>query len=170
MTNDSYVGYTRIIPFELRFYKHKLNAGLGIGTHLYRAMRKYGVDKFSFNILEVGENEHFGLNVSEPMYIRWLRPEYNMTLGGDGILGFVFTEEQRKENSKRQLGKPKPIRTLEHNKKLADSKRGIPRSEECKRKISLSKLGKPAYWNKNKIVTMESRFKMSVAAKNRIAK
>lgn len=167
ITSDFYIGYTRKVPFELRFIQHKINSQNGQSSHLYRAIRKYGFESFSFEVLEVGENDDFGLKISEPLYISWLSPKYNMTCGGDGILGFKFTEDQNKRNSERQKGKIKKERTIEHNRKLAETKIGVPRSEDCKRKISISKLGKSAYWNKNRVITEETRLKMSWVAKNR---
>jgi group I intron endonuclease len=61
---------------------------------IIRAIRKYGEENFSFEILLEGE-EKFLLNVEEPRLIKELKPEYNSTLGGEGILGYKHTEETK---------------------------------------------------------------------------
>jgi hypothetical protein len=50
-------------------------------THLYRAMRLYGIDNFTLEILEEVAGD---INAREIYWIETLRPEYNMTTGGDG--------------------------------------------------------------------------------------
>jgi group I intron endonuclease len=105
VNGDRYIGFTTHINPELRFEEHKSNVRQGIKFHLYSAMRKYGVDNFQFQILEIGENEEYGRKIAEPMYIAWLQPKYNMTRGGDGVVGYVFTEEAKRKISESIKGK-----------------------------------------------------------------
>lgn len=51
-------------------------------TKFYRAIRKYGKESFSVSVLEMPENKD--LNEREIHWISVLKPEYNMTRGGDG--------------------------------------------------------------------------------------
>ena len=82
ITSDFYIGKSNN-PKD-RFYKHKYNAKNNKSqAFLYRAMRKYGVDNFSFTILEEVENQE-NLNCREVYWIEKLSPRYNMTKGGDG--------------------------------------------------------------------------------------
>lgn len=82
LTNDFYIGKTKN-PKE-RFYKHKYNAiNNKSQAHIYRAMRKYGVENFEFSILESVESNDY-LNEREIYWIKQLKPKYNMTKGGDG--------------------------------------------------------------------------------------
>jgi hypothetical protein len=61
-----------------RWYQHQKNAEYGHETYLYRAMRKYGVESFVIEYLSEGLDEE------EIILIDQLKPEYNMTRGGDG--------------------------------------------------------------------------------------
>ena len=82
VTNDFYIGKTK--DFQKRFYQHKYNAFQRKSqSHLYHAMRKYGIDNFSFNILDEAKTST-ELNEKEIYWINNLNPSYNMTKGGDG--------------------------------------------------------------------------------------
>lgn len=61
--------------FKRHCYNHKIQ-----NTYLYNAMRKYGTDKFTIEILEETSNG----NEREIYWIQELNPHYNMTSGGDG--------------------------------------------------------------------------------------
>jgi group I intron endonuclease len=63
------------VRFQRHCYNHKTQ-----NTYLYKAMRKYGIDKFTIKILEETSNG----NEREVYWIQNLKPHYNMTLGGDG--------------------------------------------------------------------------------------
>jgi group I intron endonuclease len=73
-----YIGKTSKTVQE-RFQRHCYNHQKQ-NTHLYNAMRKYGVDKFKIEILE----ETNLANEREIYWIETLQPHYNMTMGGDG--------------------------------------------------------------------------------------
>ena len=83
--NDKiYIGKT-VTPLYERWSKH-LYAAKTEGTHLYRAMRKYGFDHFSILPLEENIADDL-LNEREIFWIRELntiKNGYNTTIGGDG--------------------------------------------------------------------------------------
>jgi group I intron endonuclease len=82
ITSDFYVGKT--INPKIRFSQHKYNATKRKSrTYLHRAMRKYGVENFTFTILDNVNNPE-ELNPREIYWIEQLSPKYNMTKGGDG--------------------------------------------------------------------------------------
>jgi hypothetical protein len=74
----------------------------------------------------------------------------NKTYGGDGISGYVFSEETKKklseahkgkthsEESKRKMSEVNKGKTLseEHKRKISEAKKGKTFSEESKRKMS----------------------------------
>jgi group I intron endonuclease len=79
----TYIGKTSKTIQE-RFNKHKYNAyKLNQKTYLYHAMRKYGIDNFTIEIVEI-VSDFSSLNEKEKYWIKNLNPDYNMTIGGDG--------------------------------------------------------------------------------------
>lgn len=93
-----YIGQSRDI--EKRWYGHKI---VSCNTNdkrydypLYRAFRKYGLDNFSFEVLE--ECSIKELNDKETYWIRYYQPEYNQTIGGDyQVVSQKLTYEQVQE-------------------------------------------------------------------------
>ena len=71
---EFYVGKTQ--NPRKRWWQHRWNARAGVETHLYRAMRKYGIENFEFELQDT--------TLTEEELIEELKPHYNMTRGGDG--------------------------------------------------------------------------------------
>ena len=79
--NDNfYIGKTTI-GIHQRFKRHLSLYEQG-HTHLYRAMKLYGIENFSISIIEFTTQDL--LNEKEKFWISELLPTYNMTIGGDG--------------------------------------------------------------------------------------
>lgn len=81
ITDQCYIGKTEQ-SVQTRFKRHLSNAARGDETYFYRSIRKYGKDNFSVQILEITTKEL--LDSKEIYYIKSLKPEFNMTTGGDG--------------------------------------------------------------------------------------
>lgn len=78
-----YVGQTKT-RLSARWSKHKQDARQGKGWVLAAAMRKYGVEAFTHEVLAVcGDKD--ALNLAEIHYIETLRPHYNSCAGGGGL-------------------------------------------------------------------------------------
>lgn len=88
-----YVGVTKQ-GLATRVYKHFSKAQKGQGYRLGAAIRKYGKDKIKFSILVVCPSYRYALD-AEMAYIEAIKPEYNVTAGGEGVLGLKMTEETR---------------------------------------------------------------------------
>ena len=108
INGKSYIGLSGDI--YVRWNEHKYHYKT-IDNVLYRAMRKYGIENFTFEILE--NCPKYELGEKEKFYIRKYRTYvgfedcngYNMTLGGEDSEGLIFTEEVKaKMSSKRRLG------------------------------------------------------------------
>ena len=73
-----YIGKTTK-TLEERFLKHKYNHKTQ-NTYLYKAMRKYGIENFVIEVLEITTH----LDEREKYWISTMKPQYNMTAGGEG--------------------------------------------------------------------------------------
>lgn len=96
INNKRYVGFTTTNAKDrwgqhVRSSRKKTNK-----NHFHLAINKYGPDNFTLVTLEIGENHKYGLEIAEPLYIKWMRPEYNKTLGGDGCTGLVVPTKVRR--------------------------------------------------------------------------
>lgn len=147
-----YIGQTRM-TLSKRFNDHKSEARRGkVKVTLYNAMRKYGIDMFTMEDVEVlraptKEELTRLLNDSEIYYISTLRPPYNEAPGGLGHTGVQWTEERR-ENFKRLMtgeNNPNYGKSLsdETKEKLSASLKGRIISEETRKKTSLTMTGVP---------------------------
>lgn len=108
INGKSYIGLSGDI--FVRWSEHKCHYKT-IDNVLYRAMRKYGIENFAFEVLENCPKRELGER--EKFYIRKYRTYvgfedcngYNMTLGGEESEGMLFTKETRSKMSvKARLG------------------------------------------------------------------
>lgn len=140
----------------------KLDDGyMGSGKIIKQAIKKYGVENFTKEILEFCDKE-VELNDLEKHYIDKYNSTdrsigYNLTKGGDGKSGYICSYETRIKLSKSHIGinpwnKCKKL-SEEHKKHLSESKKGRNKgkfvSYETRIKISESNKGKEP-WNKGK--------------------
>lgn len=110
-----YIGFTN--NFNKRRLRHN-NVSLsknnvGYNDVFHKAIRKYGADKFKWDIIYCSTDGNHCKDFMEPHFIKYNNSfvnspnsnGYNMTLGGDGMLGFTHTEET-KNNQSILSGKP----------------------------------------------------------------
>jgi group I intron endonuclease len=149
-----YIGITKY-SLEERFYQH-----IKRGFLLTEAIKKYGKEKFSIELIEEVESPERAYEL-EIFYIKKYNTKapfgYNLTDGGDGIFGWQPSDEYRKECSERakELHKNKKVGMYgkKHNdetkRKMSEASKGNKNclgrilSEETKLKISTSNKGKP---------------------------
>ena len=145
-----------------------------------RARKKYGVDNFQYKVLQViraetKEKLNFKLSVFERMWIKYynsVKQGYNITSGGEGVLGLKHSEESKNKMRKAHLGlectqehrdkisnalksfyKQNPHHFLgvkqseELIKKRIEGRKGYRHSKETIQKISDSLKGKPREYN-----------------------
>lgn len=161
-TGKKYVGQS--INIERRLYIHSLGkARYPIG----RAIKKYGFDAFSIEIIE--ECERGQLGEREQHWISrldTLTPNgFNLTTGGDQP---VFTEEtiqklryaQRNRSPEHVANKTKAARNPETIKKISAAMKNRYVSEETREKLRIAFTGR--------VFSEETRRAMSKAAKRRI--
>ena len=146
INNKSYIGKSNNI--KRRFAEHKI-INHETNQSLKRAYLKYGLENFTFEILE--ECDLDSLNDREIYYIKTLKPEYNRTKGGDGASGHQVSEKTRE--ILRQKAKAQWERLTEEEKQkiiktqLTGNSKGVkkpPRHllQETREKLRKANLGK----------------------------
>jgi len=102
-----YIGLTRR-SLEDRQKQHTLCAKNGKTQCVYNALRKYDMED-TFELVEIDTADTVEeLCKKEIGYIQEYKSYYmdgngyNMTLGGEGVNGYVYTEEDNRKNSERQ--------------------------------------------------------------------
>jgi group I intron endonuclease len=144
VNGKQYVGQT--INLEERESSHRrANGGC---PAIHNAIRKYGWDNFSFDVVFEHDDERFAIEVMEPLFIEWFdtfENGYNLTLGGDGGRGSErapITEDTRQkmsESAKRRRGEK---RSNAARQNIAQGQIGRKHSEITKQKMSAAKVGK----------------------------
>ena len=132
VNNKFYIGVTKS---KYRFSSHKSNARKGRNLPLYNAMRKYGEDKFSFHVLEEGEDYEYGWKVREPYFIEKLNPDYNLTAGGDGVREYKHNKETIEKVRKKNIGRK---RTEETKQRLREARLSYDLTEEWIENMSVA--------------------------------
>lgn len=136
INGKEYVGKT-VKGFESRKEKHLSSLNTDKKKHypLYNDMRKYGIENFEWEVLEVCTTEK-ELDLKEKYWIEKLGTfypnGYNLTKGGKGQCGFKHSEQSKLKISKNSywLGKE----GINKNKKFSD---------EHRRRLSEAHKGKP---------------------------
>lgn len=149
-----YIGITKY-SLEERLSQH-----IKRGFLLTEAIKKYGKEKFSIELIEEVESAERVYEL-EIFYIKKYNTKapngYNLTDGGDGIFGWQPSDEYRQECSER-------VKELHKNKKVGMY--GRKHNEETKRKMSEASKG-----NKNclgRVLSEETKLKISSSHKGKV--
>lgn len=171
-----YIGQS--IDIEYRWRTHKMKTECFSNTHLLNAMRKYGLENFSFEILEtLPTDDPEMLTLREQYYMDVydsLNPDRGYNLKEAGSSG-RFTEEGLRRLRESHLGK---TATEETKRKMSEARTGHKTSEETRQKISEALTGR-IQWSdedkqrmsetrKGRTHTEETRQKMSKTRKGHI--
>lgn len=168
-TGKIYIGKT-VDSLEVRWKNHCKQASYnkpGKMTYLLRAIRKYGHENFTLEVLEEFELEKDALDAE----IKWIselnttdpKIGMNLTDGGEGTSGRKLPEWHIQKLRDVHTGKPK---SAEHRKKIGDAHRG-EKSPMWGKKLSDKQKKLISEANKNKVVSQETRQKMREATLNR---
>lgn len=128
MNGNRYIGVTSKSKEE-RWKDHQWRASKGAKSYFHCAIRKYGAGAFILETLEEGLDSEIGKNIKEPHWIAALKPEYNMTPGGDGT---GAGELSAKYGTKLQP---------ETKEKIRKARIGSKASEETRMKMSKTHTG-----------------------------
>jgi group I intron endonuclease len=118
-------------------------------SYFHKAIKKYGITSFDFSVIDTAEDESV-LNQKEKYWIAYLNCKvpngYNLTDGGEGVLGMKHSEEARARMSLTRKGRPSPTKgkspSLETRRKISQSLTGRKQSEETARKHAQIWLGR----------------------------
>jgi group I intron endonuclease len=172
INNKEYIGLTKR-PLEHRWKQHIYESNKKDSwewnTPLGNAIKKYGKDSFQVFVLEVCSSET-ELKLKEIQLIKERKSlasetGYNLTLGGDGRLGYKLSEETKQKIGQGNLGKVMSVDARE-KMSVAAKKRcvgklspmdGKKHTDDALKKISQS--------SKGRIFSEESRRKKSESLK-----
>jgi flagellar biosynthesis GTPase FlhF len=121
----NYIGLTTT-SLEKRKKEHKLFAKRGVHYCIYKALRKHDMID-TFELIEIDTADTLEeLFEKEIKYILTYNSHYiygngyNMTYGGDGVNGYVHTEEDNKKNSeaKKKFFENNPNASKEHSERM----------------------------------------------------
>lgn len=184
LVNDKcYVGSAVNIRKRWHVHRSYLSRGVHHNRYLTAAWSKYGQDAFIFEVIEYCTKE--SLIEREQYYIDTLRPEYNLSPTAGNCLGVKHSEEVRRRRSElnkgnmfslgRKMSEETKRAIVEANRKrkglkrdpgsvakTAAAHRGMKRSEETRRRISESRIGKAMPPR-----SAEHRMKLSAALKGK---
>ena len=150
VTGSKYVGMTKL-GYRKRFRDHWNEAhseSSEVGRHcskLHQDMLKYGLESFDTELLEgnISEEEH---QDKERYYIQLYQTyygdnpnNYNMTRGGNGTPGYIFTQEVKDKMS--EIGKGRTF-SPERNQHLREIMTGREYKQEWKDALSAARLGR----------------------------
>lgn len=179
VNGKSYIGQTVHDAVKTRIRDHLSDKGTRGNRILKRAIAKYGKDAFTYEILHDGIIPEFLDDLEKEAITKFntLVPHgYNLTTGGEGMLGYRHSAKARQKISEAGKGKK---RSKQARRKMSEAHRGRkrkPHSEETKRKISRANKGrkhseeakrKMSKAHTRKTLSEETRRKMSEANKGK---
>jgi group I intron endonuclease len=164
VNNKIYFGVTQQ-KLKIRWQQHKCNSNKK-SYHLYNAMKKYGFEKFNIEIVFEANSKKEMLekeiqlialfNTNNRLY------GYNNSTGGEySRKGCKLTLEQRKIISEYQKNRIRKPLSQETKEKIGIKNKGLIRSDELKRKWSISRKGKPSK-NKRKVILNKNEIYESI--------
>lgn len=138
INNKVYIGITSK-GLSARWKEHLWSAEHNCPFKLYNALRKYGKDNFTIELIDYG-NSWDELTKKEKFYIAQYRSNedefgYNLTEGGDGTIGRIVSDETREKIRQKAIGREVGEET---RKKLSEA--GKVRTE-----------GREKYWNSGEV-------------------
>lgn len=138
LDQKTYVGQTG--DLRMRWYSHQSGARTNKDHLLYRAMRLYGIENFSFEMIEECDDSH--VNEREAFWISHHQSTdrnfgYNLLLGN-----LVFHRHTDESKAKISAAMKNRYFSPQHRKRLSRSSKGRKHTLEAKQKMSAAKLGK----------------------------
>lgn len=153
-SGKEYIGITSQ-KIEDRWRQHIAYANKGSRGHLHAAIRKYGNESMIVTVLAVADYEYLKqLEIRAIKIYDTKAPNgYNLTDGGDGVLGVVITEEGRKKRSEAQ----KKVYLSSERKEKA--KNALAKARAVQKVLGVSKERKEAFSRSMKALWESEEFR-----------
>lgn len=141
MNNKRYVGSAKNINSRIRDHKSGLIKNIHRNIYLQRSWNKYGIDAFSFEILEVClldrllEREQYWIDFHKAYIFKY---GYNRSPTAGNVLGIKFSEDSKRKRSialKKYYELNKKIILPETRYKISNTLKGRKLSEQTKEKM-----------------------------------
>ena len=151
-----YIGFTK--NFNKRLKSHlecKEN------DHFHNALKKYGLSSFDYQIIYQSKDGYHTLNFMETHFIKEYDSYnfgYNLTLGGEGILGYKHNTDTIQKLKKDKTNKHKENLKISRNKRTDKPNLGKKRSEEWKINHGIKLTGRTLENNKKPVITPDGYF------------
>ena len=140
--NDKfYIGFTTK-HINRRFSGHIYDSKVS-NRPICRAIRKYGSNAFRIEAIYQSRDITHTLNVMESHFIAELNPHYNVTLGGEGVIGYKHTPDTIEKCRLSMLGK---THSEETKRKMSQTRKGYKPSNKTIL-ASISKCAHPVIVN-----------------------
>lgn len=136
----SYIGITRQSLAERKRCHKSAAAGKRSNTAFHQAIRQYGWDRFTWEVLRTCETEQ-ELQAAERELIAahdTIRSGFNRTAGGNGTVGYVFTDDVRQRMSELASHRMALKHGIKKQTTLFPNRLGVPHSDATKQRISES--------------------------------
>ena len=133
----------------------------------WRAIKKFGWDNIKHIVIIEHIEYEVALLIEQALISKYSTDNpkhgYNLTKGGEGVLGYHFTDEQL-QNHKNWLGRH---HTEETKRKISEKKKGCAMSDEQRKKLSDMRKGKPSPNKGKHYFSEEYKQQLSLAMKGR---
>jgi group I intron endonuclease len=143
ITNKCYIGETKEKMPETRWKQHKRTIEKGIGCPaLQNAVKKYGIDNFTFKVLIICfDEERFKFEKEYIKKFNSIAPNgYNLTKGGEGGGFYGKKHSQETINKISNTLKNKYINNNDLRKNVTEKNKNLMNLKETKEKITNSVL------------------------------
>ena len=171
----SYIGVTKR-GLRARERQHKYDAARGRGFVLHAAIRKYGPDVFVFEqIGSFADDYQLALIFEQEAIAKW-KPEYNVSLGGEGRTGPMSEAHKQalsRANKGQGLGRKGPPLSEAHKQRLREvnlgnkNMLGRRHTEEAKAKLRAASIGRKPPKRRGFLLSEETKARISAALKGR---
>lgn len=131
ITNQCYIGIDSYYPKRVKQHQSRLRNNKHRNKHLQASYNKYGIENFTFELLESCTTREDMLN-KEIKYIKYfksLEEGFNHTIGGEGSFGYKHNEE-----SLFKMSSWKRIMTDDWRNNISKATKGVKKKKGIKRK------------------------------------